>query len=131
MSARALPLTSDALPGLLDTREEQMRAWLAERGQPAMRAKQIRRWLFVGRAVSFDGMTDLPLSLRRDLQGAFSVFSTRVSRRLTSIDGTEKLLVDPPPFILLSRGYARAFSAKMDVDKDFAKTSEVSNLQVP
>jgi hypothetical protein len=43
----------------------------------------------------------------------------------------EKLLVDPPPYLLLSRGYRKAFSTKDEVDKTFSKTSEITNLQVP
>jgi general secretion pathway protein G len=43
----------------------------------------------------------------------------------------EKLLADPPPFLLLSRGHRKTFSTKDEVDKTFAKTSEVTNLQTP
>lgn len=92
----SLPLsTSDALgpPGLLDLPAEQLRAWLQERGQPAHRARQILRWVYAGRATSFDAMTDLPRSLRDELTRSFSVFSTRIARALVSSDGTEKLLI--------------------------------------
>lgn len=47
------------------------------------------------------------------------------------IGSGEQLTVTPPPFILLSRGYTKTFSPKVDVDKSFTKTSEVSNLQIP
>jgi hypothetical protein len=47
------------------------------------------------------------------------------------IGGGEKLLADPPPFLLLSRSHARIFSTKQDVDTKFDKTGEVSNLQAP
>jgi len=47
------------------------------------------------------------------------------------IGAGEKLLVDPPPFILMSRGYSKMYSPKVDVDQRFDKTSEVTNLQTP
>ena len=40
------------------------------------------------------------------------------------IGSGETLLVDPPPFLLLSRGHPRAFSSKEEVDTKFAKTAE-------
>jgi len=40
----ALPqTTAPTLPGVLDLPADSLRAWLAERGQPAMRRKQILR----------------------------------------------------------------------------------------
>src|SRR5262245_56139284 len=78
---------------LLDVPPAELRAWLAERGQPAMRVKQLRRWLLAGRATSFDQMTDLPRSLRQELADSFAPLSTRLDRALVSSDGTEKLLL--------------------------------------
>src|SRR5436190_18841938 len=68
-------------------------AWLAERGQPPLRAKQLRRWIIAGRAESFDAMTDLPRDLRSELAADWSPFATRVVRHLRSTDGTQKLLL--------------------------------------
>jgi 23S rRNA (adenine2503-C2)-methyltransferase len=79
--------------GLLDVPDEELRAWLRERGQPPMRLKQVRRWLFARRATSFAEMTDLPKGLRQELEAAFVPFSTRVDRSLVSSDGTQKLLL--------------------------------------
>jgi 23S rRNA (adenine2503-C2)-methyltransferase len=58
-----------------------------------MRAKQIRRWLIVGRAESFDQMTDLPLTLRQSLAAQFVPLGTRIERHLQASDGTHKLLL--------------------------------------
>jgi 23S rRNA (adenine2503-C2)-methyltransferase len=94
MPTNQLPLLSAAVrPGLLDVPPDELRAWLQERGQPALRARQMRRWLFAGRASAFAQMTDLPARLRQELAEHFSPFSTAVARRLTSSDGTEKLLL--------------------------------------
>jgi 23S rRNA (adenine2503-C2)-methyltransferase len=84
---------ADVRPGLLDVPPEELRAWLQARGQPAMRARQVRRWLFAGRATSFAQMTDLPARLREELAHDFTPFSSAVARRLSSTDGTEKLLL--------------------------------------
>ena len=52
--------------------------WLAEKQFPVYRARQIRRWLFQGRAKSFDAMSDLPKPLRDQLGQDFAIWSTRV-----------------------------------------------------
>jgi 23S rRNA (adenine2503-C2)-methyltransferase len=89
-----LPATPPApKPALLDRSEDALRSWLADRGQPAMRARQIRRWVLQGRAESFDAMSDLPKALRRELAEAFDLFGSRVERHLESADGTHKLLL--------------------------------------
>jgi 23S rRNA (adenine2503-C2)-methyltransferase len=88
-----LPTLPLVLPAWLDVPVPALRAWLAERRQPAMRLRQVRRWLFAGRAESFEQMTDLPQGLRRDLAGAFACLGSRIARRQTASDGTEKLLL--------------------------------------
>ncbi|MDB5307622.1 MAG: rlmN [Gemmataceae bacterium] len=80
-------------PGILDVPPEQLRAWLAERGQPPMRINQIRRQILANRAESFDAMSDLPKALRTDLSSSFAVFSTRVERHLVATDDTHKLVL--------------------------------------
>ena len=81
------------LPALLDISHEQFQTWLAERKLPAMRGRQIRRWILQGRAESFAAMSDLPRSLREELAETFSLFSTTVERHLLSRDDTHKLLL--------------------------------------
>lgn len=94
-----LPLiapTSSALPGLLEQSPEALRAWLAERGQPAMRVKQLRRWILEGRAESFDQMSDLPKDLRAELTATFTPLETRIDKHLAAADDTHKLLIRLP-----------------------------------
>jgi 23S rRNA (adenine2503-C2)-methyltransferase len=98
-----LPLAEDSgglrappaktLPGILDVPPETLRAWLAGRGQPPMRANQIRKQVFTNRAVTFEEMSDLPKELRAELAADFVVFSTRVERHLAASDGTHKLVL--------------------------------------
>lgn len=71
-----------------------LKDWLAQRGQPAFRAAQIRKWVFEGRADSFEAMSDLPKSLRAELAVDFQLWTSRVVRHLQSADGTEKLLLE-------------------------------------
>jgi 23S rRNA (adenine2503-C2)-methyltransferase len=95
----ALPLidppspTTQAPRPLLDVPAEELRAWLAERGAPPMRLRQIRRWLLAGGAESFERMTDLPKPLRKELAAAFVPLGTEVVRHLTAADATHKLLL--------------------------------------
>jgi 23S rRNA (adenine2503-C2)-methyltransferase len=89
------------MQAFLDTPDDELIAWLQERGQPAMRARQIRRWIVRGRAESFDEMTDLPQSLRPELAQAFTPLSTRISRHQEASDGTHKLLISLPDHELI------------------------------
>jgi 23S rRNA (adenine2503-C2)-methyltransferase len=99
MTTSALPLVPAIPPdatrsAVLDRSPAELRAWLAERGQPPMRVRQIRGWVLARRAESFEQMTDLPLTLRAELAEAFVPLGSRVSRHLVSLDGTHKLLLD-------------------------------------
>jgi 23S rRNA (adenine2503-C2)-methyltransferase len=71
----------------------ELAAWLAERGQPSLRVKQIRRQVIANRAESFADMTDLPLGLREELARDWSPLGTHIERHLRSNDGTQKLLL--------------------------------------
>jgi 23S rRNA (adenine2503-C2)-methyltransferase len=83
-----------ALPaGLLELSPEELRAWFEARGQPALRARQVRRWILQGRATSFAAMTDLPAALRGGLAREFVPLGTHIDRCLRSADGTHKLLL--------------------------------------
>jgi 23S rRNA (adenine2503-C2)-methyltransferase len=78
---------------LLDVPPDELGAWLRARGQPPMRARQLRRWVLAGRVESFEGMTDLPRGLRQDLAAEFTPLGTRVAHHAASPDGTHKLLL--------------------------------------
>lgn len=89
----------DAPPALaprpiLDAAGEELRAWMAERGYPAYRARQVLEWIVRRRAETFAVMTDVPLALRRRLEREWTAFSTRVAFHGASPDGTDKLLLE-------------------------------------
>ncbi len=68
--------------------------WVSERGYPAWRAKQIRRWLLAGGAESFAAMTDLPKDLRAALEEHFESLGTHTTLHQQAKDGTHKLLLE-------------------------------------
>lgn len=68
--------------------------WLAERGLPAFRGRQIRQWLYEKRAAEFQAMTDLPAKLREELTAEFRIWTTQVVKHRQADDGTEKLLLE-------------------------------------
>jgi 23S rRNA (adenine2503-C2)-methyltransferase len=56
--------------------------------------QQIRRWLFRGRAASWDAMSDLPQRLRQRLSEAWPLWQSRIANHHRAADGTEKLLLE-------------------------------------
>jgi 23S rRNA (adenine2503-C2)-methyltransferase len=68
--------------------------FLASVGEPAWRARAIRRWLFHRRADSFAAMTDLPRPLRERLAERFTIWTTSIAAHKIAEDGTEKLLLE-------------------------------------
>ena len=94
MLSQSLPLVSQpTLPGILDVPFDELKSWLAEQGEKPMRVKQIRRWLLVAGADSFEAMSDLPRPLRVKLAERFAPFSTKIVRHLQADDDTHKLLL--------------------------------------
>jgi 23S rRNA (adenine2503-C2)-methyltransferase len=65
---------------------------LAERGEPAFRARQVWEWTARG-AAGYEEMTNLPTALRAQLDAAVPFASLAVEREAHARDGTEKLLL--------------------------------------
>lgn len=89
---KALP-TCAARRAFLDLSSEEARSWLLELGEPAMRWRQIRRWILLGRVQAFEDMTDLPRPLRHALAQEFMPFDTQIAHHAASPDGTHKLVL--------------------------------------
>jgi len=80
------------LPALSSLSEADLRAWLAEHGQPPYRERQVRSWPARGGA-GFDEMRDLPAPLRAQLAGAFRLSSLEeIARSEIAADQTTKYL---------------------------------------
>ena len=88
----AVPTTS-GLPVLSATMETWC-GWMAERGFPAYRARQVLDWIMRRRAESFEVMSDLPRVLREELEREWTVFGTRVGYHDVAPDGTDKLVLE-------------------------------------
>jgi len=66
---------------------EQLTTWLSARGEPAFRARQVRRHVFAGDAGSFSEMTDVPKTLRAALDEAFDFFAVTLVADTRAHDG--------------------------------------------
>ena len=80
---------------LLESLDEKLTQWLAAAGEPPFRASQIKHWVARGIA-NFDGMSDLPQSLRDSLSQHFLIRSSQIVRHQNDGLGTEKLLLQWP-----------------------------------
>lgn len=78
---------------LLNDIDQQLSEWCEVRKLPAFRQRQIRRWLFEGRAGDFAEMSDLSQALRDELNASFTLWTSAITKHTTSDDGTEKLLL--------------------------------------
>ena len=61
-------------------------------GEPAYRAKQLRKWVYHSTVFSFDEMTDLPLPFRQRLKNEVRLHSLEPAQCATGKDGTLKVL---------------------------------------
>jgi 23S rRNA (adenine2503-C2)-methyltransferase len=66
--------------------------WLAARGEPAYRLRQVLPRLWQRPVASWADATELPAALRAALQDAFALFRLTLATRQVSSDGTEKFL---------------------------------------
>jgi 23S rRNA (adenine2503-C2)-methyltransferase len=88
--------SADSRENLLDlppkAAEARLKQFFESIGQPAYRAKQVVRNLWVAPVTSFDEMTTLPKSMRDQLGQAFQLPRLEIVARQKSKDGTEKFL---------------------------------------
>lgn len=74
----------DGHMSLLEMSREEMRAWLAARGQPAYRARQVWEWIYKRYAGDIGVMTDLPKALRDELADDVTLMPLRVAAEVAS-----------------------------------------------
>ena len=88
--------TEPSRPDLLSLEPEALDRALVEhfasRGQPAFRARQVRRWIYETGVTGFQEMTDLPQDERDALARAFRIEAPEASTVSRSSDGTAKHL---------------------------------------
>src|SRR5436190_17445461 len=102
------PLTGETLDTLI--------ARLAERGEPAFRAKQILDWLYKKRARSWDDMTNLSKPLRAWLAETFDLMPASLVLNKQSEDVTDKLLLELRDQSLIETVIIRAPQEGVGVD---------------
>jgi len=102
--AQGAPTLQDFMPGgatapaadprveLVGQSLDQLTETLKRLGEPAFRAKQLYKWIYVRGATDLDQMTDLSKGLRAKLADGFKVGRPGVSAHQKSVDGTEKWL---------------------------------------
>ena len=78
---------------ILNNVDATLAEWGEKLGLPRFRVGQIRGWLFQRRASEWNQMTDLPQSLRQELDEHLQLWTTEVVRHNQADDGTEKLLL--------------------------------------
>jgi 23S rRNA (adenine2503-C2)-methyltransferase len=88
------PVTLGSKPILNDLSRAELAEWSQAQGEPAFRADQIRRWVFVKRATAFEDMHDLPAKFRETLTESFGFFASRTLQHQIAQDRTEKLLLE-------------------------------------
>jgi 23S rRNA (adenine2503-C2)-methyltransferase len=87
-------VTLPSKPLLNDLSRVALAEWFKDKGEGSFRADQVRRWVFVNRAESFDQMHDLPAKLREELKDDFTFFASRIIQHQIAKDRTEKLLLE-------------------------------------
>jgi 23S rRNA (adenine2503-C2)-methyltransferase len=86
---------TDIRPAVSDLTKDQLVTWLSKHGEPAYRAKQIRRHATHGTEGGFEDLTDLPKPLRDSLARSFRWSSVDPVREEASADGeTRKALLE-------------------------------------
>ncbi len=81
---------------LLGTTFEEFAAFCAKHDLPAYRAKQVYEWVYRRGAENFEAMTNLAKPLRQALASDWDIYTSRITRRQESSDGTTKLLLEWP-----------------------------------
>lgn len=83
---------TDVLSLTPDTAQEALADWLAHRGEPAYRARQIVPRLWLRPIAAWSEASDLPAPLRTALGDAFPLGRLSLATHQVSADGTEKFL---------------------------------------
>jgi 23S rRNA (adenine2503-C2)-methyltransferase len=78
---------------LLGLNQDELRAWLADTGQPPYRADQLLEWIYAKDVDTFAAMTNLPKAWRTALAQQAAITRAAVSAESAARDGTRKLLL--------------------------------------
>jgi len=87
-------LSSSSKINLLDLDLPSLERLFSERGHKAFHARQVFKWIHKHGVVDFDQMSDLPKSLRSELDAETEVRTPEVVLEQPSLDGTRKWLLE-------------------------------------
>src|SRR5215472_10755126 len=91
----ASPASPPSRDDLLGMPLDELTSWLAARGQPTFRARQVAGWLYTSLVADVGAMRNLPAALRAQLEREAVIAGPRVRAELTAKDGrTRKLLLE-------------------------------------
>jgi 23S rRNA (adenine2503-C2)-methyltransferase len=86
-------MVRDASPDLADLTLADLESWVAARGLPRYRARQIFGWVWKRGATDYAAMSDLGRDLRATLASTLPFSTPRVVRHDESEDGTQKFVL--------------------------------------
>ena len=101
-AAAEAPITTD----LFGRSEDELRAWVVERKEPAFRGSQIYHALYAERRTDFASMTNLPAAFRARLEREARIGLPEIARRYQSADGSVRYLLALPENAAASSGRA-------------------------
>ena len=78
---------------LLGRSADELRAWMAELGEPAYRGAQLYHALYAERRRDFSSMTNIPAALRARLESESRIGLPQIARRYQSADGSVRYLL--------------------------------------
>ena len=85
---------AEACEVLFGMNAAELAALMAELGEPTWRGRQLAEAIYRQRIVEVEGITTLPKALRREAgRGGLEVGRPRIVQVFTSVDGTERYLV--------------------------------------
>src|SRR5215472_12579708 len=91
----ASPASPPSRDDLLGMPLDELTSWLAARGQPTFRARQVAGWLYTSLVADVGAMRNLPAALRAQLEREAVIAGPRVRAELAAKDGrTRKLLLE-------------------------------------
>lgn len=87
-----IPIAAAHKPALIGCSLAEMEALFAPFAQPPYRARQVYKWVHRRQVQSFEEMSNVPKTFRRELETHFSLNSLKLAAKDISADGTQKYL---------------------------------------
>ena len=103
-TASSIGAEAHAPVDLLGRSEEELRAWVVERGEPAFRGSQLYHALYAEQRRDFASMTSLPAAFRTRLEREARIGLPEIARRYQAADGSVRYLLALPENTAAGKG---------------------------